>query len=306
MVLTRGQMKEIPLPPSAGWRVGSEAADDGSEYDQNEQLHQEDDSEEEQDVDMADDESLVDESLVDESLVGEEEGDVDRGYAMAEPESRCARGRREEPDEADSVPRSTRSWSVVLLILVLLLGSGCGMYLYPKEIRLLYLDIEDSGFDPVASVASLFSSGGSSSPSNPPSTWDRFKEKFKNEFTPKYLNAVPKSSIKVIRAAVEDVMRAHAQETLRESLSPSVILILGKEGNKNVTCFTRDLEGVIASSYNEDTPLRIQGESVDAGGIDAAFREVFQVKKHHLIVIDGLNKLDAQSAAHLHRFTDHG
>lgn len=212
------------------------------------------------------------------------------------------RKRSYEPDESDS-PETNRSiikcTSILIILFILIIGSS-SYVLYSKEIELTMFEIKEYIGDMLPRREESVNEN-----LDPLTPWDTFKRKFKEEFTPKYLNAVPKSSIKVIKAAVKDVMVAYENDEEIDKLSPSVILILGKEGNKNFTCFVRDLERMISSAYNEANPVRLKGESVDSKGIEDAFNEVFKDKKQHLIVIDGLNKLDGKSAAHLHRFTDH-
>ena len=282
MPRTRGQQRRTE-PPPAGWR-DQDATDDESEYDPNDQLLE--DYDDEDNFENEQDEDIFEEEF---ESVGQCESGASRFV--------------QECDETDS-PASSKNWTLILILLTLVLVPVGSFYLYPNE----SFDFVNNSIDVVNIMRYKLSSPSNESENEafvPSTPWDKFKHKFKTEFTPKYLNAVPKSSIKVIKAAVKDVMTAHEDSDKYEKLSPSVILILGKEGNKNVTCFSRDLERIISSSYNEGNPVRLKGDSIDASGIEAAFIDVFENKKQHLIVIDGLNKLDGKSAAHLHRFTDH-
>lgn len=300
----RSQQKSSHLPAPPGWRVAEDDEDsevDPSENVNNDQSDDEDtesnDPNEEENNDISDDED-VESNVPNEGIRGSVSVSTSRIR-----NTHNMRTHRPDPDETDSA-RNPRSWTLILIIFTLVVGPACSLYLYPKETSLMLFEMKEYAADAMPSLGSFLPS---SSPvkTEQSSPWERFKHKFKTEFTPKYVHAIPKSSMKVIKSAVKDVMVAYEDQDKFDSLSPSVILILGKEGNKNVSCFSRDLERIIASSYNEGVPDRLKGDTIDAHGIDAAFKDVFENKKQHLIVIDGLNKLDGKSAAHLHRFTDH-
>ena len=147
-------------------------------------------------------------------------------------------------------------------------------------------------------------------------SWDVFRNGFEGRFMPKYSKAVPAQSFKVIKSSIKNTFRAieskrrNEAEGLPEDTVPSVFLILGREGNANVSCFVNDLEELIAESLSEEKAFKLRGpelvssESLDKHITDALGEREECCRHRHVITIDNINEL-RDSLMHLHPYTDH-
>ncbi|KAI1292339.1 hypothetical protein HDE_07462 [Halotydeus destructor] len=132
--------------------------------------------------------------------------------------------------------------------------------------------------------------------------WEIFTSKF-SRIHNKYNEIVPKSGFKAIKASLRD----HLENTRNkwDSLAPSVVLILGKENDRNVACFTYELSAAVSESFNEDMPVKIAGEIATQTVILSEFDKTLGEHHRHAIVLNGVEKLDGKAAMTLHRYTDH-
>ena len=156
-----------------------------------------------------------------------------------------------------------------------------------------------------------------SSTQTDPDLWDVFKNGFEGRFIPKYNKAVPAESFKVIKSSIKNTFRAieskrrNEAEGLPEDTVPSVFLILGREGNANVSCFVDDLEQLIAESLSEKKAMKLKGPELESSDsldrhIKDALGEREECCRHrHVITIDNINELRGDSFLHLHPYTDH-
>ena len=130
----------------------------------------------------------------------------------------------------------------------------------------------------------------------------RFKD-----FKTKYQDIVPIVSFKVMRAAVREIFTSlnKREDELDPKFAPAVVMILGREGSRNFTCFVDDLERLLASSLNERPAARVQAEGISSSQLTDGFTSALVDNGNHFIILDGVNKLDDTSFMHLHMYTDH-
>lgn len=191
---------------------------------------------------------------------------------------------------------STVAFPIILLIFAVLAAT----FYAPERFDLFVDDISTK-------LASVFSFSNApkftpESESDESNRWQIFDKTFDEKIFPKYRDIVPKLGWDVIRASLKDVL---LKDRKWDKQAPSVILILGKENDKNVSCFARDLGRAVSESFHEDDPLHVDASKATLETMVGQFNQYFGPLKRHTIVVDGLNKLAGNAALSLHRFTDH-
>lgn len=132
----------------------------------------------------------------------------------------------------------------------------------------------------------------------PEQPWIRFNSRY-GQLVEKYDKLVPSKGWNVIKASLQDVLNSS------QSREPSVIFIIGKQEDKNVACFVKDLHRAVSTSFNEKTAPVIDGSTMTPESLTRTIEKAFGENEHHVIVIDGVDKLNGKSALRLHRYTDH-
>ena len=194
---------------------------------------------------------------------------------------------------ASSVWR-TRCCTLVTAVMAALTAVVVGAAVRPD---LMHIDSLSRSLFPLTSDSSL----------DPSDLWGRFERQFRQELQPRYRDSVPRVGFSVVKTAVEEILTclADPDEELKEKFSPAVILILGREGDANVSCFTRDLEHLLADALREPPVLRIPGEGTSTRQLTQAFTDTFERTGAHVITIDGVNHLEKNAFMLLHKYTDH-
>lgn len=142
------------------------------------------------------------------------------------------------------------------------------------------------------------------------SPWQEFIREFDTKFVPKYNKAVPEISFKVIRSSIAKTF--HAISLLDEGHEmpydhePSVFLVLGRQDNRNVSCFINDLEKLIEQCLKEEPAVKIRADVLSSTDLFAKdMNSALEGRSRHVVTVDNLNKISGEVFMHLHPYTDH-
>ena len=140
--------------------------------------------------------------------------------------------------------------------------------------------------------------------------WQVFKQRFRTDFVRKYDKAVPQDSFDIIKYGVKEIFEAIDKqqngEELTKNVGPSVFLVLGRQGNKNVSCLVNDLESLIADSLREPRAMKITNADLSTtASITERFKSALESGERHVVTLDNLNQMNGETFLHLHPFTNH-
>lgn len=137
--------------------------------------------------------------------------------------------------------------------------------------------------------------------------WETFEREFERTLKPKYEQAVPRFTFRVLKAAISEILNNLDKrvEELDERFSPAVVLLIGKERNRNMSCFVHDLESLLSESLDGSPVPHFYGEKLSASTLIEAFSDTFETKRLNVITLDGVNRLEQNAFMQLHTYSDH-